>query len=95
MHSETSPTVIVGAMVSFADILRKAFKRLYYKKGQLLEEISKSALELDEELQRWENSLPSNLSLDSVSLQDPKWLSKQKVVLKLSKRVTCLPVLMI
>jgi hypothetical protein len=77
-------------MVSFADILRKASKRLYHTKAEPLDLISKSALELDAELKQWKDQLPSILSLDVTSLQDPKWLNKQKVVLKLSKFAACL-----
>lgn len=73
-------------MVSFADILRVASDKLYHPlQVESLTQLSKTAFELDDALQRWKGSLPPILNLDRSTLRDPEWLSKQKVVLKLRK----------
>lgn len=73
-------------MVSFADILRVASDKLYHPlRVESLTQISETAFELDDALQRWKGNLPPILNLDRSTLRDPEWLSKQKVVLKLRK----------
>lgn len=71
-------------MVTLADILRRASKKLYAANAESINQISLSAMVLDRELQEWKDNLPPALSLDNNSLQNPKWLNKQKVVLRLS-----------
>lgn len=41
------------------------------------------SLELDQRLLDWKSNLPRPLDLDSVSLVEPEWLTKQKIVLTL------------
>lgn len=45
--------------------------------------MSGTANELDDALQQWKRDLPPILNLDTSSLRDPEWLTKQKIVLNL------------
>ena len=72
-------------MVPFAEIVRTASEELYLpNRVKPLAQVSEKALELDEALQRWQQSLPPHLRADQQSLKDPEWVSKQSVVLRLS-----------
>lgn len=44
------------------------------------------AVELDELLDKWKMQLPRWLSLDTASIREPEWATKQKLVLHLSRR---------
>jgi len=82
--SDKGPTGLISVMVSFADILRAASDDLYSLFSiKPLAQLSRTAFELDDALEQWRHNLPPMLMLDEVSLRDPEWLSKQKVVLKL------------
>jgi hypothetical protein len=76
---------MINEMVRFAIILRKTSKEIYHDSKRLtLLEKSVRALELDAELMAWRKSLPAWLDLESSSLREPMWASKQKLVLQLS-----------
>lgn len=76
---------MINEMVRFAIILRRTSKEIYHdSKGLSLLEKSVRALELDAELLAWRKSLPAWLDLESSSLREPMWASKQKLVLQLS-----------
>lgn len=83
-----SPSIsMVGEMVHLAAILRRISKQIYHdSKG--LDECQKSlvAIELDELLDKWKMQLPEWLSLDTASIREPEWATKQKLVLRLSRR---------
>lgn len=82
---------MINEMVKFAIVLRKTSKDIYHdSKGLTLLEKSVRALELDAELTAWRRDLPSWLNLDSVSIREPEWASKQKLVLQLSTNCSSL-----
>jgi hypothetical protein len=76
---------MINEMVRFAIVLRQTSKEIYHdSKGLTLFEKSARALELDKELVAWKGNLPCWLNLDTVSLKEEEWASKQKLVLQLS-----------
>jgi hypothetical protein len=82
---ESQGVSMVGEMVHLATILRRISKQIYHdSKG--LDECQKSlvATELDELLDKWKRQLPEWLSLDTASIREPEWATKQKLVLRLS-----------
>lgn len=84
---ENQSVSMISEMVHLAAILRRISKRIYHdSKG--LDECQKSliAIELDELLDKWKSQLPEWLSLDTTSIREPEWATKQKLVLQLSKR---------
>jgi hypothetical protein len=84
---ENKSVSMVSEMVHLAAILRRISKRIYHdSKG--LDECQKSlvAIELDELLDKWKMQLPEWLSLDTASIREPEWATKQKLVLRLSRR---------
>jgi hypothetical protein len=84
---ESQSVSMVGEMVHLAAILRRISKQIYHdSKG--LDECQKSlvAIELDELLDKWKMQLPEWLSLDTASIREPEWATKQKLVLRLSRR---------
>lgn len=71
-------------MVSFSKILQVASEELYHPSPEKsLLQMSGTANELDDALQQWKRDLPPILNLDTSSLRDPEWLTKQKIVLNL------------
>jgi hypothetical protein len=84
---ESQSVSMVSEMVHLAAILRRISKQIYHdSKG--LDECQKSlvAIELDALLDKWKTQLPEWLSLDTASIREPEWATKQKLVLRLSMR---------
>ena len=84
---ENQSVSMVSEMVHLAAILRRISKQIYHdSKG--LDERQKSlvAIELDALLDKWKMQLPEWLSLDTASIREPEWATKQKLVLRLSMR---------
>lgn len=83
-ESRPTPTVIIEPMISFAEILRIASDELYHTAEQRSPlEISEAVWHLDGLLDDWKRSLPKCLDLNTTSIREPEWISKQKIVLNL------------
>ena len=73
-------------MLSLCEIHRRASKDIYHDaEHRSLAEKSRVSFELDESLTAWQDALPAFLNIDKVSLSDPEWAYKQKLVLKMRK----------
>lgn len=71
-------------MVALAHLLQELYRETSRTEGPALTtQNSMKSLGLDQRLLDWKAGLPRLLDLDSVSLVEPEWLTKQKIVLTL------------
>ncbi len=84
---ESPEVAMIPVMVELSQILRTASQDIYHDStGRSVQEKSQIGFQLEELLTAWKNKLPSYLNIDSVSLNDAEWASKQKLVLRMRKR---------
>lgn len=71
-------------MVALAHLLQELYQESFrMERPALTTHDSVKSLDLDRRLLDWKASLPRQLDLDSGSLVEPEWLTKQKIVLTL------------
>lgn len=97
---ESSCQALIGYMVGLAQLLRELSHEVYQSDSTLtLAERSVRSLSLDKRLMDWKDQLPPTLSLEKMSLVEPEWVSKQKIVLRLRQCLlswpTCTALLML
>jgi hypothetical protein len=83
-NAEDSQAFIVSHQVKLSSIIHDASSRLYSQNANIdLEHKSKTAMKLDDELERWKSSLPHWLDPEIVSFKEPERTTKQKLALEI------------
>lgn len=77
---EDSPYDIIRFMVPLAGILHQVSEEVYHPQGLVT---PGNALELNRRLEDWKNQLPPAWTMEALTLTEPEWMTKQKIVLKL------------
>ncbi|CAI7564925.1 unnamed protein product [Penicillium palitans] len=81
--AEDNDIAMIPAMVALAQIMSEASHQLYHSMRRSMADKSRLAMELDQRLLEWKETLPDFLNLDAHALNDPEWAFKQKLVLRL------------
>jgi len=91
LSSSTACRNIISSMIPLAEIQRRMSIEIYQAKSTTTLEKSRKSLILDQALNDWKAGLAPFLDLETTSLTEPEWQTKQKIALSLRKRYRCRP----
>jgi len=81
---EGPDVALIPVMVELSQILKTAEQDIYHDSAHRpISDRSQIGFKLEEALVAWKNNLPNFLNFDTVSLRDPEWAFKQKLVLRM------------
>jgi len=84
MDEEAPEVCMINVMLTYAEIARDVSSKIYLRRKTLPEK-ALAALELDERLVQWRETLPGFLHKDRNSLRQPDFVNKQSISMSISR----------